>query len=521
MKNTLLMAYSHTLEPSVKSELCEDLKKTDKIILCTILAFCFIVAFMTSWQHGYFTLGIAGGFLIGAISILAYKLFAGSILCRIIMPTALTALMAINVQQAHGLGEGHFIYFLNIMIMVRYKDILPLLILTTLTIIHHFSLVYCQYTGATALGEPLIIFSWGQSTEWGLFAPMAYHMAIAFTSLVIATFYIYEGNKHFLESRSVVGAINRAADGDMTARIHQSLSSSLTENINGFLARMHNMLNTMRDVTNILATSSSQGAKAALDRNNLVKEQQNEISVVASAVTEMAGTTKEIARNIEQAAAESRNTVTTINQGQTIADNFQHSISQLAERVNQTSAIIAELEKGSEGISSIVATIRSISEQTNLLALNAAIEAARAGEQGRGFAVVADEVRMLSQRTHDSTEEISAMISNFKSTLGTAVETMKGCHELVDTSVGDASATRQNFDEIAAAIHQINEMSEQIATAAEQQAITTDDISSNTEKISLVSERFLKESAIATQQAKELEGLANEVDILLQKFQLK
>ncbi|WP_028299097.1 methyl-accepting chemotaxis protein [Oceanospirillum beijerinckii] len=521
MINTLFMPYGRSLAPYVQEALGEDFKKADQILLFTILAFCIVVAFVTSWHNGYFTLGIIGGLLIGGVSLLAYKLFAGTLLCRVIMPTALTALLAISVQQANGLGEGHFIFFLNITIMIRYKDITPLLVLTVLTVIHHFGLTYCQYAGVSAFGDPLIIFSWGQGTEWGLLAPLAYHLVIAVMALVVATYYIYEGNKRFLESRSVIGAINQAADGDMTARISQDASSSLTMNINSFLERMHKTLNTMKSVTQTIASSSNKGSKAALDRQNQAKEQQDEISIVASAVTEMAGTTKEIAENVEQTAEASRNTVTTIGHGQTIADNFQHSISELADRVNKTSEIISELEKGSEGMSSIVATIRGISEQTNLLALNAAIEAARAGEQGRGFAVVADEVRMLSQRTHASTEEISAMISSFKSTLTTAVETMQGCHSLVEASVDDALATRNNFDEIASAIKQINAMSEQIATAAEQQSITTDDISSNTEKIRFVSEVFLDESANAAQQASELEQLAKEMEELLQKFQLQ
>ncbi|WP_242616768.1 methyl-accepting chemotaxis protein [Vibrio vulnificus] len=192
----------------------------------------------------------------------------------------------------------------------------------------------------------------------------------------------------------------------------------------------------------------------------------------------------------------------------------------LSSQVNDATAIISKLSAQGQEINTIVSTISDIAEQTNLLALNAAIEAARAGEQGRGFAVVADEVRILSQRTHKSTEEITAMIATLKTTTQAAVDVMAECHDLAVTSVDDAQNANDAFSEIAMAISQISDMSTQIATAAEEQTSVTDEIGRNTDAIREVADSFMTESRKGVVQSSQLSSLSDKLNVLLSQFKL-
>jgi len=519
MFQNLLLAYQPNLSTQLREALQRDFKLTDRIMVCIIAVYAVIVAGLTSWQNEYFTLGIVGGGLILALSLFAYKSMAGTMLSRIIMATALTGIMAISVQQANGLGEGHFVFFMNITILIRYRDIVPLLTLTVLTIAHHVAFTYCQYAGVEIFGESVTIFAWG-SDEWGIMAPLIYHLAIAVMSLGIATFYIFEGNKAFKINNMVVGAFKQAATGDVTTRIDNPDESNLISRINGFFEGLHNTFVKMQSISSTLTQQATSGNESAQKRESQATNQQDEVNMVATAMTQMDQTTQEIAKNAEQSAAASHQSVETTEKGSQLASTFKDSIGQLAARVNKASEIIADLDQSSQQINSIVATIQAIAEQTNLLALNAAIEAARAGEQGRGFAVVADEVRVLSQRTHASTEEISTMIKTFQSTTSTAVDTMAGCHELADNSVGDANKSAEIFQDISNAITEINHMVTQIATAAEQQSAATNEINRNTEKIRDVSQHFLTEASGASAQAAQLEGMSKDMSELLKGYKL-
>ncbi len=521
MIKTLFICYDKTLSQLLRQKFEQDFRLADKIILSVIIALCCIVAFVTSWQNGYFKLGIFGGLFISVVCFISYKALAGTVFCRYIFATAINALLAITVQQSNGLGEGHFLFFLGFTILIRYRDVVPVLLFVVLTVIHHLALTYCQSIGVDVWGQPLIIFSWGEQSDWGLIAPLAYHVVFAVMALFISCYYIFEGNKLFIESNSVIGAIEQASTGDLTTRIETQFSTDLITKVNSYFDNVNQTFVKIEEVTQTLTEQASTTNASANKRSLRSSEQQDEVTLVATAVTEMAYATKEIASNAEQTAEALNNTDEVSDNGRVLATKCKQSISQLAEQVDKAAAIVTELEQSSLQINSIVATIRSIAEQTNLLALNAAIEAARAGDQGRGFAVVADEVRVLSQRTHDSTEEITSMISTFQTATNTAVATMSGCHELASTSVTDATSASQSFEEIAEQIKNISDMATQIATAAEQQTSVTEEINNNTVKINSLSAEFLRESETSAEQSSALEQQALAMNILLKEFTLR
>jgi len=522
MIKTLLACYNEKQSDDMREKFTADFVKSDKILLLANCLFSLIVAFVTSMQYGYYALGMIGGAIISIVCLMAYNMIAGTFMCRVIMATSLMSLMAISVQQSNGLGEGHFLFFLGFTILIRYKDIVPLFVFVLLTVVHHLSLTYCQSVGAELWDQPIILFSWGEGTGIGLFAPLVYHVVFAVISLIVSTYYIFEANKGFVESNLVIGAIENAAQGDLSQGIDGGdIKSEMITQVDEFLLRLQQIFSQINIVVAQLATQAAQTNQSAHSRAEQASSQQNEVAKVTTAVKEMATATHDIASNAEQTALASNDTVETSEAGGKIANTCQISITELAKHVEQASTIIAELDRDSQKISSIVQTISGIAEQTNLLALNAAIEAARAGEQGRGFAVVADEVRVLSQRTHSSTVEITTMISSLQSSTNSAVETMGGCHELATNGVNETEQATESFENIVVAIKHISDMATQIATAAEQQSSVINDINHTTDSISEVSAQFSLEAEQGIEQSVALEQEAKKLDEVVSYFSLK
>jgi methyl-accepting chemotaxis protein len=246
--------------------------------------------------------------------------------------------------------------------------------------------------------------------------------------------------------------------------------------------------------------------------------QNDEVNQAATAVTEMSAAVDEVARNAESASQDSKRTQGFTQSGQERVAQTLKSIQRLSGNVEQTSEQIQGLSERAQDISKVVEVIRGIAEQTNLLALNAAIEAARAGEQGRGFAVVADEVRALAHRTQLSTQEIEQMIATIQADSENAVQAMNTSRDLANQSLGIAQQASSSLDEIASAITQINERNLQIATASEEQSHVAREVDQNLLRIRDLASQSAAGASQTASACSEMSQLAVNLNQLVTRF---
>ncbi|WP_153912996.1 methyl-accepting chemotaxis protein [Shewanella sp. TC10] len=320
-------------------------------------------------------------------------------------------------------------------------------------------------------------------------------------------------------------ALAHIADGDadLTQRIKvdsQDEVGTLAISFNRFVGSQHQLISQIRELANKLDKQADDSLNSSHLAEKELQVQQQEVTMVATAVTQMASATHEIAANAENTATAAQQSSTSSQQGQSLVDNTRQSITLLADEVTQATDVIGELSRHATAISSILSTIQGIAEQTNLLALNAAIEAARAGEQGRGFAVVADEVRVLSRRTQDSAQEIYETIETLQQTTSNAVTLMQSSQALAGNSVNDANEATVAIEEITQAVALISDMASQIATAAEEQTQVTGEITQNTVAIKDVTDDITKAAEFSVQKAKDLKVQAKSLNDLVATFTL-
>ncbi len=323
--------------------------------------------------------------------------------------------------------------------------------------------------------------------------------------------------------KSLGQVMNQVAAGDMTVSFKPQSRDELGELgqvFNETVSKIHQLIERVGQTVVEVERQAVRVQQVSEESNQAVAGQRGQIDQVATAMNEMSATAQEVASSAAAAVGSAQSVNDETVSGRALVELQVGSIQRLAGEIDQSMTVINKLATDSASISQVLDVIKGIAEQTNLLALNAAIEAARAGEQGRGFAVVADEVRNLAKRTQQSTQEIEAMIAKLQSGVGAAVKSMSSSHKMADNTVSESDNVQQALENILGAVGMIVDQNQQIATAAEEQTAVAHDIDQNIVEISQAGERTAEGASHTEQASRELSGSVAQLKQLISAFRV-
>ena len=319
----------------------------------------------------------------------------------------------------------------------------------------------------------------------------------------------------------VMAVLGKISEGDFTQRSKLKTNDEfgdLSRWVNDLVAKLQQVMIEIDSASNAVSESAQNNVRLAGDTKVLMRSQNEQTSSVATAMTEMAATVQEVAKNSEITLSQIQHVDLRANESRVQMERNIKDVELLVTQLEQSTTVVNQLDEYSQNIGRILEVIQEIAEQTNLLALNAAIEAARAGEHGRGFAVVADEVRTLATRTHSSTEEIQHVINQLQHSVKQTVSSMEESRNGAYSSVENTRLVGTSINELQAGMTEIRDLSTQIATAAEQQSLVAQDITKSVHEISEMSDQASHGADQSEQDSSRLSSLASHQRALLTQF---